>query len=201
MNYSKNVDGTIIANRIVRILCQYDLRIAYGKAKAGLYEEEEGKYSALCDATKAAKGKVAKEVWTTYVDNLTKKKEQLEAELNDALQFYSATQKEIWIDVFVHKRPIKSLTSKYNLCRSSLSRIVSAMRRDMEMRFDGRLPAENSDQPNWNYKDLASFLTDKPSADYMEAVKDLVSYGLIDVQMLDTDESFQSYLDGRKEGE
>jgi len=193
-------DETSIGKRLGRLLQQYQLRIAYAKYKASLYEEEAACASSRGMGYKALQATISKKSWETYAQNLTDKKAELEGVLRSCLIGYSDKQKDIWYSYFIDNLSPSEIESKNpNLSQRTIQRVVAAMKRDMELRFEQKLPRIGErPAPNWNAQDLGHFLEEEPDEGYLAALKDALDYGIIDIDALEFDYEFQRYLETGK---
>lgn len=81
----------------------------------------------------------------------------------------------------------------------AVQRIVASMKADMELKFEQKLPRiGEASAPKWSAQELACFLEEKPSDDYVAAIKDMLDYGIVDIDTLEFDETFQDYLKGKR---
>lgn len=192
----KSNEQNTIGKRLGRLVQQYDLRISHAKYTAGVYEEEWARLSATNQTQKATYAKVAHNTWKTYETNLAAKREELIKAIQEALIGYNEKQRKIWYAYFIEGLSGREIEDKYNLGYRNVYRMVSAMQEDMSLRFVGKVPDESGAKTlNWGAARLATFLTENPSNDYIEAVEDALNYGIIDIDSLEFDPDFQDFLE------
>lgn len=196
-------DETSIGKRLGRLLQQYGLRISYATYKAVLYREEEQSASARGNDQRALRAKIAKTSWETYAANLTDKRDELKRAIYMSLIGYNDRQKKIWFAYFIENlTPSEIELREPNTSQRTIQRTVAAMKADMELRFPSKLPAiGDKEAPNWNAKDLALFLEERPSEDYIKGLQDALDYGVIDIDAIECDEEFQNFISASKVGE
>ncbi len=195
-------DGSSVGRRIGRLLQQYSIRIAYAEYKAKLYEEEASSASARGNAQKSVKAKVAKITWETYAKNLADKRDNLIRDVRNSLIGYSDKQASIWFAYFVENKTTHEIaTSLGVVSERTVQRMIASMKDDMSIRFETRMP-RIGERPSANFeaRELASFLREEPSEEYIAALKDAMDKGFIDVDALEFDYEFQSHLEALKGG-
>lgn len=184
-----------VGKRLGRLLQQYALRIAYAEGKIQLYDEEQQNASARGNGVKTLKATVAKNCWEVYAKNLKTKKEELEKSIREALVGYSTKQRQIWFAYFIENKSSYEIEEEQCINSRAVQRMVASMKEDMDLRFDIKVPNIGEKKfPKFSPKDLAEFLTEKPSEDYVLAIKDLLNYGIVDLDELDFDPDFQGWI-------
>lgn len=192
-------DVSNIGRRIGRLLQQYQLRIAYAEHKSKLYEEEREKASASGQGYKTLQATLSQKVWKTYMENLVTKKSQLEAAVREALVCYNEKERKIWWLYFIEQKSSYEIEEIMKLNSRAVQRIVASMKADMELKFEQKLPRiGEASAPKWSAQELACFLEEKPSDDYVAAIRDMLDYGIVDIDILEFDETFQDYLKGKR---
>lgn len=192
-------DVSNIGRRIGRLLQQYQLRIAYAEYKSKLYEEEREKASASGQGYKTLQATLSQKVWKTYMENLVTKKSQLEAAVREALVCYNEKERKIWWLYFIKQKSSYEIEEIMKLNSRAVQRIVASMKSDMELKFEQKLPRiGEASAPKWSAQELACFLEEKPSDDYVAAIRDMLDYGIVDIDTLEFDETFQDYLKGKR---
>lgn len=195
MANNKN-DVSSIGNRIGRLIQQYELRIRYAEYKAKLMAEEEKRASASGLDKKAMYAKIARLAWEVYQKNLSDKRDDLLKEIKGALICYNSKEKQIWWLYFIENKSSYDIETETNFNARAVQRTVAAMKSDMELKFESLFHRNSGlESPNWSAADLANFLTERPSDDYLAAVKDMLQYGIVDLDALEFDPMFQKYLD------
>ena len=197
-------DETSIGRRLGRLLQQYGLRISYATHKANIYSEEEKCASARGLAQKALRAKISANSWGVYAKNLADKRDELKQAIYLSLIGYNDKQKKIWFAYFIDNlSPSEIELQDPSVSQRTIQRVVAAMKADMALRFPSKLPnIGEKGAPNWNAKDLATFLEEKPSNDYVRALQDALNYGIIDIDALEFDYEFQNYIaTGKHPGE
>lgn len=184
-----------IGNRLGRLLQQYNLRVAYAEYRSEMYAEEQGKASALGNGYKALQATISKQCWETYAKNLSDKRDELTDAIKTSLVGYNDRQKKVWYAYFIENKTAEAIATEINTVERTVMRMVSVMRDDMEMNFSASLP-KMGDRPSypWSPTDLANFLTENPTPDYVSAVSDCMSYGIVDADALENDRMFQEFL-------
>ncbi len=184
-----------IGNRLGRLLQQYNLRVAYAEYRSEMYAEEQSKASALGNGYKSLQATISKQCWETYAKNLSDKRDELTDAIKMSLVGYNDRQKKVWYSYFIENKTAEAIASEINTVERTVMRMVSVMREDMEMNFSASLP-HMGDKPSysWSPTDLATFLTEKPTPDYVSAVSDCMSYGIVDADALENDRMFQEFL-------
>lgn len=194
--FTKNDVGSI-GKRIGRLLQQYQLRIAYAEYKAHLMDEERLKASAIGNAYREMQANISKKAWETYAKNLATKKSELEQAVREALICYNSKQRTIFWLYFIENKSTYEIEDEMRIDSRKVQRTIAAMKADMEMRFEQRLPKIGEvKSPKWSAPDLAKFLTENPSQGYIDAIQDMLDYGIIDLDTLEFDQDFQDYLEG-----
>lgn len=192
-------DEANIGKRIGRLLQQYGLRIEYAKYKANLMEEERKKSSACNQTWKAAQASVSKKAWEVYADNLATKKDELIEAVKGALICYNSKERLIWWLYFIENKSTYEIEEEVKINSRSVQRCIAAMKEEMALKFEQSMPRMgDTEAPKWSSVDLARFLEDKPSDDYIAAVKDMLAYGIVDVDALEFDPDFQDCLAGKR---
>jgi len=192
-------EETSVGKRIGRLLQQYALRIAFAEGKVKLYDEEQANASARGSGVKTLRASISRNCWEVYAKNLTTKKTELEEAVKNALVGYSTKQRQVWFAYFIENKSSYEIEEQLSLNSRTVQRMVAAMKEDMDLKFDIRLPKMGEENfPKFSAKDLAEFLTDKPSEDYINGIKDALDYGIIDLDELDFDPDFQGFLDGKE---
>jgi len=196
-------DETSIGRRLGRLLQQYGLRISYATHKANIYSEEEKCASARGLAQKALRAKISANSWGVYAKNLADKRDELKQAIYMSLIGYNDKQKKIWFAYFIDNlSPSEIELQDPNISQRTIQRVVAAMKADMALRFPSKLPTiGDKEAPNWNAKDLASFLGERPSEDYIKGLQDAFDYGVIDIDAIECDEEFQNFISASKVGE
>ncbi len=202
MGRRTNEENTV-GRRLGRLLQQYNLRIAYAKGKRKLYQEEQNNASAKGNSQMALKATIAFKCWEVYETNLTAKREELIEAIQNALIGYNDRQRKIWFAYFIEgKSSYEIADSVVPLNPRLVQRAIAAMKSDMELKFEQKLPEVGEKvAPKWSASDLANYLSDKPAEAYVSAVKDLLDYGIVDLDALEFDKTFQDYLGGNDDGE
>ena len=193
-------DASTIGKRLGRLIQQYDLRIKYGQYKASLMEQEASKASAIGNEQKAVRAKVSMNAWATYADNLATAKMELAKAIQTALVAYNTTERKIWWLYFIENKSTYDIEDETSINSRSVQRVIAAMKKDMELNFEQKLPNVGEvESPKWTAQDLAFFLEEKPTTDYLAAIKDMLEYGIVDIDALEFDPDFQDYVvNGRK---
>lgn len=196
-------DESNIGQRLGRLLQQFDLRIAFAAYKAEMYENERSHASMRGMGQKAIQAQMAKNSWNTYRENLLRFRSELIDEVKSSLIGYSATQKHVWFAYFMENKSSTAIAKELGLSDRTVERSVAKLKDDMALKFRydsaafrrlGEIP-----QPRWSAEDLAAFLKEKPSQEYLEAIKDMLDYGIIDLDALEFDHGFQHFLEtGRR---
>lgn len=198
MPANKN-DVSTIGNQIGRLIQQYDLRITYAQYRASLMDEERLKASSLGQGRKTLESTVSREAWAIYAKNLTTKRQALIEDVKSALICYNANERKVWWAYFIERKSTYDIAAEIDRDPRAIQRMVAAMKADMELRFEQVLPRiGEKTSPKWSYAELANFLEDKPSEDYMKAVKDMIDYGVVSVDLLEFDPDFQDFLAGKR---
>lgn len=194
-------DGLCIGKRLGRLIEQYELRRAYAKYKAGLMEQERLKASAIGNEYKSMQAKISMEAWTVYETNLHEMEAELMEQIKKALLGYNSTEKNIWWLYFIENKSSYEIESAISLNSRSVQRAIAAMKKDMELKFLSR-PRTNAEGQEYKTLftalDLANFIEEKPSEDYVRAVRDLMQLGFIDLDALEFDGLFQDFLEGKR---
>ena len=191
-------DVSNIGKRIGRLLQQYELRIQYAQYKSSLMEEERQKASATGKAFKSMQATISRDVWEVYAKNLNTKKSELEEAVGRALMCYSDAEKRIWWAYFIENKSSYDIEGETHLNSRTVQRMIAAMKRDMELKFEQNLPrVGETDSPRYSASDIASFVRKKPSEEYVSAVSDLLEYGIVDLDALEFDPKFQDFIDRR----
>lgn len=186
---------TNVGKRIGSLLQQYALRIAFAQGKMRLYDEEQQNASARGNGVKTLKASIARNCWGVYEKNLSDKKEELEKNVKEALIGYSTKQREVWFAYFIENKSCYEMEDELNINARTIQRMVAAMKEEMDLRFDFKVPDIGENKlPKFSPKDLAEFLTDKPSEEYIAGIKDVLDYGIIDLDELEFDPDFQNFL-------
>lgn len=192
-------DVSNIGKRIGRLLQQYQLRIRYAEYKAKLMEEERAKASSSGNGWKTAQATISQKAWEVYAKNLATKKSELEDAVRKSLICYSSKEKDIWWRYFIENKSTYQIEAELNLNSRAVQRVVASMKKDMELKFEQSLPKIGEiEAPKWSAVELAQFFEEKPSADYVSAISDLLAYGIVDVDALEFDPMFQKYIKGER---
>ena len=193
-------DASTIGKRLGRLIQQYDLRIKYGQYKANLMEQEAKKASAIGNLEKETRAKVSMNAWATYADNLATAKMELAKAIQTALVAYNTTERKIWWAYFIENKSTYDIEDETSINSRSVQRAIAAMKKDMELNFEQKLPYVGEvESPKWTAQDLAFFLEEKPTTDYLSAIKDMLEYGIVDIDALEFDPDFQDYVvNGRR---
>lgn len=184
-----------IGNRLGRLLQQYRLRIAYAVYRAEMYGEEQAKASALGNGYKALQATISKQCWETYAKNLGDKRDELLGSIKECLIGYNDKQRKVWCAYFIDNKSAEAIAADVGAAPRTVERMISVMRSDMELNFSASLP-KMGDKPaaSWDANALATFLTESPTPDYLSAVNDCMSYGIVDADALENDRMFQEFL-------
>lgn len=192
-----NID-TSIGRRIGQLLRQYALRINFAEGKAKLYDEESQKASAMGYGKRTIDAAIARNVWQTYAKNLKDVKAELENAVKEALAGYTQQQKIIWWSYFINNQPCPDIAERPDVRMElrTVYRVVKAMRDELELKFKLPVPSEERVEiKEWSPIDLALFLEEKPSDEYIQAIKDMLDYGIVDLDTLEFDHDFQHFLE------
>ncbi len=185
-----------IGNRLGRLLQQYNLRIAYAEYRSEMYKEEQSKASALGNGYKSLQATISKQCWETYAKNLSDKRDGLMSDIKGSLVGYNDKQRRIWYAYFIENKSADCVADEFSLGTRTVERIISAMKGDMELNFSASLPKMGDrPSPSWSSAELANFLQESPSPDYLSAISDCLSYGIVDADALENDRDFQEFLE------
>lgn len=197
MPANKN-DVSTIGNQIGRLIQQYDLRITYAKFRAELMEEERLKASTIGEGRKTFESTVSRQAWSIYAKNLATKKNELALEVKKALIGYNTVEREAWWRYFIERKSAEQVATEIGFSLRSVQRLIASMKADMELRFSQILPRfGDKESPKWSHTELARFLSKKePSDEYARAVKDMIEYGIVSIDLLEFDPEFQDFLKG-----
>ena len=167
------------------------------EGKAQLYDQERQRASATGNAHKSLQAQIAVRCWATYAKNLTTLKGELEAAIQNALAGYKDKQKRIWWLYFIEDKSVYEIEEAMHLNVRNVSRALASMKADMELKFRVPRPLtqEGRATPKWGARELANFLEENPSEEYVKAVSELLEYGIIDIDALEFDEMFQEFLE------
>ena len=194
MPANKN-DVSTIGNQIGRLLQQYELRITYANWRAKLMDEERLKASALYQKKRALDASIAKEAWSIYAKNLTDKKAELVEAVKRGLIGYGSNERVIWWRYFIERESAERIAEDVNMSLRSVQRLVASMKANMELRFSTIAPKfSEGESPKWSHVELAGFLQESPSEDYVKAIKDIIEGGYVSIDLLESDPRFQEYL-------
>lgn len=186
-----------IGKRLGRLVAQYRLRIAYGKAKAELYSAEAKKNDRLGRSKQAIEAKASRNVFGVYVSNLEGKLGELLNGIDLALLPYSDLTRQAWKLCYLEGLTIDQIADRLCINARYIQRLIS--RADQAVCKSVGLEGRESEPPErWSAADLAAYLTERPSADYVSGIADLLDYGAVDVTFLETDEEFLDWLASSK---
>lgn len=194
-------DESNIGMRLGRLFQQYGLRIAYAQYKAEMYEQEREAASARGQGYKSLQAQVAKQSWEVYRKNLITKRRELEEAVQTALIGYSDTQRRVWFSYFMEGKSSTAIMQEVQLSDRTVERMIARMKDDMELKFTDSAFKRigEATKPKWTSAQLASFLTENPSQDYLAAVQDMLDYGIVDLDALEFDHDFQNFVEsGRR---
>lgn len=198
MAANKN-DASTIGFQIGRLIQQYNLRITRANYRAKLMDEERLKASSVGQTKRALEATISRDAWVIYAKNLTNKRTELAEEVKTSLIGYNANEKSVWWSYFVERKSAEKVAQETGFSLRSVQRFIASMKAEMECRFNQIPPRmEEIESPRWSHIELAHFLEEKPNDDYIKAVKDLIDYGVISVDLLEFDPDFQAYLRGER---
>lgn len=191
---------SFIGKRIGTLYRRMDIRIAFATGYSDLYREEAKRYSAMSQTQKAANARLASEIWKAYATNVTDMKNELRAEVRKALLGYTEQEKTVFWMFFIESKTYEEIEAspEINMSLRTIYRLIKAMRDELDMRFVPEKYERGASIPNWSSSDLALFLEEKPSEDYLRAIKDCLEYGIIDIDAIETDPEFQYFLEQGK---
>lgn len=185
-----------IGRRICQLVAQYRLRIAYGRGKAELYEAEAKKADRLGRARQSAEAKASRNVWGVYVNNLQGKLGSLLTQIDFALAPYNDRVRLVWKARYLDGKTVEQIADETLFNPRHVQRMLQVS--DRALGEATGLTLEKSPKPVWTAGDLAAYLTERPTPDYVAAIADLLDYGAVDVTLLETDEEFQDWLASSK---
>ena len=192
-----------VGRRIGQLLRQYSMRIAYANGKIALYEEEQKVNSAMGKVKLSLQAAVAANCWKVYSDNLTDKKEELENAVTDTITGYSQTEKRIWWMFFIDGMSSIDIAKDGSvpLCDRQIRKIVNRMSDEMGMRFND-IPRQGATKCTYSAEQVARYLDENPDESYIQAIEDLMKYGFLDLDCIESDEQLRDFVEsGRREGD